>query len=276
MDLDPTGVQPDAHIWERAKRWAFERTVAIYIRKPDGSPKQWGSGVLVKFGEAAFLVTASHVMTIMQERVEILLGAMTPNARGLVSLGEQLVIRSEEDKLDLAIARLPARAVDELARAKAFVQHAAVDIERLMPQGRYLVVGYPIEITQTDHTMKTITIGQFTHTTMLTNSDSAHPGISIAVANHKDSIARDREGGRARPPDLHGVSGCGIWRLWANDQAGDLDQWDETWIRLVGIEHRTVGEAIIGTMASHFFEMALRTQPTEVTLSPSGVTVRFP
>ena len=73
---------------------------------------------------------------------------------------------------------------------------------------------------------------------------------------------------------MQGVSGCGVWRLWENARAGELASWDESWIQLVGIEHRVAGEAIIGTLALHVVKMMIETQPVELTLSDRGFKLR--
>ena len=104
---------------------------------------------------------------------------------------------------------------------------------------------------------------------------SARPGVSIALARGKDSITLSGDREPVRSPELQGISGCGIWRLWSNAEFEDLDKWDESWIRFVGIEHRTGGEAIIGTMAFQVFDMLLQTQSTELTLSNEGISWRF-
>jgi len=275
MHPDPATIQPDAHIWERAKLDLRSHSCDL-LSSAGRQPKQWGSGVLLACGDAAFLVTASHVMEIVGEKAEILIGSMSVGARGLISLGDSNpVVRTKDDeKLDLALVRLSESAIEALAPLKQFVLPSEVDLNRVMPQGRYFIAGYPIQLTQTDHTSKTITVGSFTYTTHLTDSDHVHPGVSIALARGKDSITRGDDGEPARSPELRGVSGCGIWRLWANEQADQLADWNETWIELVGIEHRTAGEAIIGTMAAHVYDMLLRTQPVEVTLTPERLIVR--
>jgi hypothetical protein len=274
MNLDPVQMQPYAHIWERAKRWIFDRTVAIYFRKPDGNPVQRGSGVLLQMGDAVFLVSASHVMAIVRDGVEILIGSMNVEAKGLVSTGEGMVVRTDEEQRDLALMRLPQSAIEALAPFKRFVQPAEIDLGRAMPQGGYYIAGYPIQLTRTDHSAKIVAVGEYTSATYLADSDHAHPGISIALAHDKDSMARSGDGERARTPHLSGVSGCGVWRLWADQHFERLAEWNESWIRLSGIEHRIVGEVIVGTMAFHVFQMILHTQRVELTLSPNGVTLR--
>jgi hypothetical protein len=147
-----------------------------------------------------------------------------------------------------------------------------------MPQGRYYLAGYPIALTKTDHTpdAKSITVAPYTFATHLADSENAHSGISIVLANTKESFAIDADGDVAPSPDLHGVSGCGIWRLWANEEFERIAQWDESWIRLVGIDHRTSGETIIGTMIRHVVRMMIETQPSQLTISDQGATIGFP
>lgn len=41
--------------------------------------------------------------------------------------------------------------------------------------------------------------------------------------------------------ELRGISGCGMWSLVADSrQRNQLDQWDTSWIRLLGIEYAWV------------------------------------
>ena len=279
MDVDPIRHEPDpqlADIWERSKRWILQRTVAIFIRKPDGNPIQWGTGVLLQVGSSCVVVSASHVMDVVKEGVEVLLGTMTPEAKGLISVGDGPVIRTtDQDKLDLAIVHVSEAAAARLAEHKEFVQLPQVEIARAAPQGCYYVAGFAIELTRTDHESKTINVGSFTLTTSLVESDHSHAGVTIALSHSKDAITLSDEGSPARTPHLKGISGCGMWRLWAEGDVHNLASWDESWIRLAGIEHRTAREVVIGTIAFHVFEFLARTQPAEITLSNRGAEFRF-
>lgn len=221
-------------------------------------------------------------MEIVREGAKILIGAMNVDARNLVSIGGGALVRTDDqEKLDLAFVRLPGSAIKALAPFKRFVELSEVDLRPPMPygppmpQGLYYVAGYPVQLTHTDNSDKMITVGQYTHTTHLVDSDSAHRGISIAVAYGKDSTTRSVDGQCAPAPKLNGVSGCGIWRLWENEHVEQLAGWDESWIRLTGIEHRIAGEAIIGTMASHVIKLLIHTQPVELTLSHDVATLRL-
>jgi hypothetical protein len=277
MEIDPAQYQPDSRLWPRAKQWILDRTVAIYYRVEGGNANHHGSGLLVQLGEkAVFLVSASHVLEIVREKAELLIGTMTPGARGLISLGAATVMRTtDQEKLDVGVVRLHQNAIDALAQHKQFIQMRDLDLGRAMPQGRYYVVGYPIELTRTDHTTKQISIGYIAKATHLVDSDHAHPSISIALSHEKNSISFSNDGERARSPHLKGASGCGVWRLWANEEFERLNEWDESWIRLAAIEHRTAGEAIIGTMLAHVLDLILKTQPSQLTMSSDGVTLQL-
>jgi len=267
-----------AAILARAQRWIFDRTVAIYVRQPEGNPRQWGSGVLLQINEEdVFLVSASHVIEMAREG-ELLIGSMSPEARDLVLLGQSVRIRTTDtQKVDVAVVRLSASAIETLAPFKHAQHIARLDSSRALPQGCYYVAGYPLEITTTDHVARAITIGGYTLTTYLVESDNAHRGVSIALAHNREhSVVRGSDGELTRAPHLEGISGCGIWRLWSSDQEEQLEAWDESWICLVGIEHRITKTTVIGTMAFHVFEMLARTQPTQLSVTSRGIKLSFP
>ncbi|HEY0987464.1 MAG TPA: hypothetical protein VGD80_10450, partial [Kofleriaceae bacterium] len=206
-------------------------------------------------------------------KVELLIASMNTEARGLVPIAGYPVARTnDEEKLDLALVRLPQSAIEALAPVKRFVRPSELDLGHAMPQGRYYIAGYPLQLTQTDNAAKRITPGTFTKATHLGISGRAHPGISIVLAHGKDSITLSGDGERARAPSLNGISGCGIWRLWANQQFPHLAEWDESWIRLSGIEHGLVEDVIVGTIASHILKLLILTYPMELTITRDGVS----
>lgn len=267
---------PDEDILARARQWIFDRTVAVYVKKSDGNPVQWGSGVLSRVGGVALLLTASHVMEIVREGVEVLVGAMDSANGGLVPIGQQRVVRSEIEVLDIAHLRLPADAATALESGKRFVEFGEVEWSKLARQGRYFVAGYPIQITKTNHQAETIFVGPFTAATQLQSRANDQPDSTLVLAHDRNSPAIDREGDRVKVPELQGISGCGIWRIWAVDELNDLSNCNESWIRLAGIEHRATREAIIGTFARHALDMIIGTEPVEWEVSAAGarLTVR--
>lgn len=259
--MNPADIHPDTRIWKEAKSWILERTVALYAQMPGGNPVQRGSGVLLQIADAGFLASASHVMDIAKE-AEIWIAPMDPGAKGFVKIAPvQVKLTVDQVRHDLAIVRLPSAAIEALTGRKRFVQLEEMDLGTSMREGRYYVAGYPIALTKTDHDTMKISIGLYARATHLTTSEASYAGVSIALAYGKDAIGVNEAGAPTRNPPLGGISGCGIWRLWAGANLDPLAEWNPSWIRFVGLEHGTVGEAIIGTLCCQLAGFIAREHP---------------
>jgi len=74
-------------------------------------------------------------------------------------------------------------------------------------------------------------------------------GVTVALTFEMNAVG-DVTGERARPPSFKGMSGCGIWRLAAMDGPPPIEWTPEEHVKLVGIEHGVLPQAIKGSLVA--------------------------
>jgi len=101
----------------------------------------------------------------------------------------------------------------------------------------------------------------------LLNAAKVKPGISFPLKVTKDTVIfSDSESSLSeeqRMPELYGISGCEMWRLYGiEDRAYRLDLWETSWIKLVGIEHGWARRKWVkGAFVRHVIDMIERAYP---------------
>jgi hypothetical protein len=245
----------------RATEWIFDHTVAIYFQMPNGNPVPWGTGVLLRIADASFVLSASHVLERASEAT-LRIAACVEGSR-FVTVSSLDVRRSEDtDHLDVGVVRLNSDDAQRLSMYKKFLRLADVDTAQCMPAGAYLVTGFPSKLTKIDLALNEITANRFSYLTYLAAVEGETPGMTLGL-EFRSSVLRHVDGTDVkRMPELKGISGCGIWRLWTEDQTASLDRWDPSWIRLSGIEHAvTARRSIRGTIIGHAIGIIARSYP---------------
>lgn len=234
----------------RAMQWILDRTVPLFALAPRGVPVLEGTGVLVQIADAHFLFTAAHVVGgIVKDGRALLFGTQD----GLFSLeGLDVKVSDDREDVDVAFIRMPQQLADEVAPRKSFVRLSEVDMERRAPRvGSYGVLGFPRGLRTLDPASGFQRPDPYWILGSLYEGvpDRFTVGQSIAVGFTPHSY-EDHTGKRARHPALQGISGCGIWRIIGPDDGEPGTSWDPAeMIKLAGIEHGTIGDAIKGVLA---------------------------
>lgn len=252
-----------------AREWIWDRTVGLYFRTETGWPTMQGTGVLLKIADASFVLSAGHVLKKAEE-MQIQIGPMAKGSR-LIALqrGEQFAFSDDLDDLDLGFIRLSTEASDELARYKKFTRMNELDLSTSDPiPGRYCILGFPSQINTPDYSKKLIDAMHFHYLgEPILNAPEAKHGMSILLKVTKDTVMlSDPENSiseEQRMPELGGISGCGMWRLYGvEDRIARLDLWEPSWIRLVGIEHTWARRKWVkGSFAKHVVDMIEQAYP---------------
>jgi len=264
--LEPKGVNPMSEsssldperILHAARSWIWEHTIGLYMRRKEGNPVMVGSGVLLKVADVGFVLSAGHVLKEMNG-AEFLFGSMSAGGR-LISTTEHLEIRvtTDERTYDLGVVALPDVVASKLIeQKKRFLRITDLDLVREPLDGFYSVAGYPQVTNSPDYQVKEISAEIFYYGTCLdhgTITDST-PGVTIALYLREEKLTRvsEEKGEResVRMPILKGISGGGIWRLYADNDNDRIDSWKPTWIRLSGIEHGVLKRSIKGTLVGY-------------------------
>lgn len=222
----------------------------------DAEPVFEGSGVLLKIAETAIVLSAGHVLEAAKEAA-LLLGPMTGGSR-FVPLPGPFQVSRDQDAVDVGFARLPGDVAAKLAEyEKRFLRLNELEFVKEPSAGFYSVVGFPKIVNTPNYSTRVIDVMPFNYGTFLCVEppDIFKPGTSIAVRWTANSITT-HDGDPVRMPELGGISGCGMWRLYGSEDCERLDFWDPSWIRLSGIEHRVSPKKWIkGTLIRRVIEL---------------------
>jgi len=212
----------------------------IYAASDRERPKLIGTGTLLDFGKARFLVTAAHVH---DEYTENQVALYVATAGALLELPQRFhktVVppsgKRDDDRLDFAFIRLTDTLADEVAKGRFFLPFSLIDAnDRLKPRARYMFTGFPGSREKTNYGEKIVKPQRFSFT-----GETVSPkrmldlGIAaethIAVEFHREQVF-DEQGKSACFPRAKGMSGGAVWR-----GDGDSHLWlVKTPVRLVGL-----------------------------------------
>ena len=227
-----------------------------------------GSGVLLKIADAAFILSAGHVLKYAEE-MELQIGPMSHGSQLIRPEDGQVGVSKDLDDVVIGFVRLSQETANELSIHKSFVRMNNLDIRISDPcDGAYSFFGFPAKDNSPDYTKKEIAPLPIHYLCMpLLNAPEARSNTSVFLQVTKSRIIiSDSENSlieEDRMPELNGISGCGMWRLFGiEDRTDRLDQWQPSWIRLVGIEHGWArGKWVKGTFVKHVISLIANTYP---------------
>lgn len=212
------GKQEDEEVLRRRERlhqrffdegvpWMERRTVVIFKQADGGNPVPEATGVLLQVADRYFLLTAAHAL---KEWREMALVIPLGDGTGIDIRSSRAEITRDQRDADFALVPLTEPMVERLsASSKQFVRLAEVDVAGDEPAvGIHALFGYPMELSKVDNEWR-VSDALYYPTTIMKLPDVDH-GLSIVLEIHAEIV--DSDGDRSRLPDLHCVSGCGIWR----------------------------------------------------------------
>ncbi len=226
---------------------AFQASSAlcpIYAGSERSRPELIGSGTLLDFGVARFLVTAAHVHDWYADAsAELYTFGVVDGVERDVTIPQPFLKtalpssgRREDDKIDFAFVRLTDLLADQIARIRYFLPFSLIDVEdRLSVGSRYMFTGYPISREKTDYGQKKVVPQAYSLTERTVGTSPMrefdfHPDTHIAV-NYLRNAVKDENGNAAHFPLAKGMSGGPVW---VGD--GPSEEWlKSTGVRLVGI-----------------------------------------
>lgn len=196
-------------------------TYPIYQASDRGTPDALASGVLIELGGARFVVTASHVIRNEQFRE---LRIATPSEL-LPIRGDRVVVHregvehSDADDIDTTAVRVTSSDWDALP-SSAFVQWSDVDhAPQAISRDSFALTGYPV--TKQREGLRGTTLSAYAYQAM-----AKEARIEEYEAERRDPestlvVGFDRRrlwgpDGLNTAPDMHGMSGSGIWRIGPN------------------------------------------------------------
>jgi hypothetical protein len=249
-----------AKLREGSRDRMLDHTIPIHVVHGEGNPIVNGSGVLLQIADVPFLLSCAHVLKVASEKNARLLIPSTDHAPLVVLTGVDFRW-TEDERIDLAFAVLPANIAASMPPGKKFLRLSDLELDRKARAGVYSVAGYPQETTDRDLVRANINSSPVSFTSFLFDGrvDDHVDGVTIALTFEMNAVG-DVTGERARPPSFKGISGCGIWRLAAMDGPAPA-KWTPEHVKLVGIEHGVLPEAIKGSLVAELIGLIKREFP---------------
>lgn len=143
----------------------------------------------------------------------------------------------DECDVDVVAAELNAETVDRLSLKHRFLRLNELDVKDHQTDGLFLVCGFPQEWFQKEKTLHPKAMKFFgkQHIGELNPLSHFDPDVHLVVGYERQGCnALDDQ--PALLPKVHGMSGCGIWRI-AEWKPQSIDSWQPKRCKLVAIQH---------------------------------------
>lgn len=187
----------------------------------DEAPYPHSSSVLLHFDEKFFLVTAGHcVHNIDLTKVGIMLG------HDFCSIGGSLKCYEPNDEdtyeptnLDLAIFRLKSETVDAFKEKYDFLNVEKLNFNHISSkESRYLIFGYPGELTENDDEAKVIIPSSLKLRTigvpfLYYLQEGIDKNKTLVLFVDQNNIGTSDSTTVSELAALGGISGCGVWHV---------------------------------------------------------------
>jgi hypothetical protein len=196
---------------------AFQSTICFFHDTDNKPSKAAGSGILIKYKDSLYVVSAAHVLAehfndtyVILDDKELIIGGTS------LSTPMPKSNNRNDDKLDISILKVDAQSrVDLLSRFKPIEINEIEINHKFVAAPNYFLVGYPLTRTWKDWESKKIKSIAYTYHSELFNN------YNYTKFGFKDSttIAIKYEGKVTNAsiptphlsPKLTGLSGCGVW-----------------------------------------------------------------
>ncbi len=228
-------------------------------------PQLAGTGTLLDFGKARFLVTAAHV--IDHDKKSVIQpyffdgSKLTELPPGFVHTPMPASGSREDDLIDVSFLRLDEATADRLARTFYFLPFLCIDqSDKTAPSRHYMFTGYPKSrshlFSPRDHKMKA-RAHAFTGRTLSPRAVQAigFDSETHIVVDFKRHEMVDESGKIVTAPDPDGISGGSVWY-----GAGDRSKWptgEDLHLVGIGIANPPRHSALVGTRI-HFVLEGIR------------------
>ncbi len=195
-------------------------TIQFFYDNVKGDPSPTGSGLLLKFNNRFFMLTAAHVIAEDYNDLFIIL----PEKE--LRLGGQLFStplppsgRREDDKIDIAVLELNNETVKEIGEDFSYISVDEIGLSHkcIIDQQKYLTVGYPASKTKKIWNKDEISALLYPYVSEVADDFdykrfgfSKNTHIAIRFDGYITYLNNDN---KQIAPKLNGISGCGLWYL---------------------------------------------------------------
>lgn len=182
----------------------------------EGSIEPGGSAVLYKFGGHYLPLTAGHCLKNSRTGEEINVGILVDDKYQRIQ-GEMVVIRGEQDQLDIGVVRLDEPSKVNCEQTYGFFEDLDPFVNWSHPtERRFMLLGYPASKVNIDHKKKKATIDPLVYLVEATeefNFAKYHYRKEQHLLLEYDQRRSSKGGSHtiSMAPDPTGISGCGVW-----------------------------------------------------------------
>jgi len=201
-----------------------------------------GSGILLKFREYRFLLSAAHVFDEMGNSLSFPeIGIEAPVAVEVTTSGLPTSGR-KDDVIDVGIARLPEDVALLLERRFKFISIENIDTnDRYEDSKKYCFTGFPATQSRVRYPARAIDIDCYEYRLdayeISNESQPWHPSLHLAGYFERENM-RHLGGVRITAPEPQGISGGGVWtydETRGYKLVGIGTNWDVNYNILVGV-----------------------------------------
>lgn len=203
-------------------------TVPFYYLQ-NNEAKRDRTGVLYKVAGKHFILTASHdLRTIVEKDIPLFIDYADINSSP-IPLTTSMFHCNEKRSRDVAAIILPDEVVRELIETKEFLTHRDVKLSDEAADALYVMFGFPgawpCPLVYLSGPYNGQADRDFFNPLIHIELDFSQSAVSVLGKKTKQL------------PRLHGVSGCGIWKVTECSQES-FDHWRPEQVSLVAIQHR--------------------------------------
>jgi hypothetical protein len=200
------------------------------------------TGVLYCVGGCHFVLTAAHYLRDHVKENTFLGLSPTGHIDALLPLGDALFHSTEvygRGSRDVAAIWIPEQTAIELRKTKEFVRHNQISMNE-DPGGLYVFFGYPgawagRAVSEVEAESIPLVFSTFEVRCPDTRIDAYDRNVHLLL-NYTTSAIHVPTGNVDALPDLHGISGCGIWRVGDKKGTSAIPRNPNT-LTLVAIQH---------------------------------------
>ena len=178
-----------------------------------------GTGVLLRIQNLHLLVSAAHVFDDFDKLL-----IPVNNGKFMFHPGGEIIINSpktfrEDDNLDIGVLILDLESINELKSTYKFLEHEQISINHVFDETQdYMIFGFPSTWSNRSATRKSFHIRPFYNFANPVNNSEYEKFnrkhyLNIIVEYNRKYAINAKSKSLSYGPNLHGMSGCGLWNL---------------------------------------------------------------
>lgn len=190
--------------------YILNRTIPILYNGPDPTDLPNGTGTLFRIEDRIFVITACHVFGAGRNFAEFSY-PIHPNNGGISTFGNYVLMRPEDELIDIAIAELTdAQTKKNLSANWQFCTLS--DVCRPPPEGSFIVAGYPDSmIAVTDTRLNSCAVMVKTKRISTPTNPELPARAEFELFLKFGRKATSQSGSEIDTPRMNGISGASVW-----------------------------------------------------------------